>query len=120
MPRTKVTFDDVHEIGAKLPDVAASAGKLGVALKIRGQILACKAIHKSAEPDSLMVRFGVQRRDALLTEDVEAFYLTDHYKPYPVVLVRLPHISYVYLSSLLKEAWEFTRDEGSPGSAIAD
>jgi hypothetical protein len=29
--------------------------------------LACEAIHKSAEPNSLMVRIGLERRDALLS-----------------------------------------------------
>ena len=105
------TFDDAREIGAQLPNVKATADKLGVALKIGTEILACTAIHKSAEPNSLMVRLGFERRDALVAENPNAFYLTAHYEPYPVVLVRLAQVGRSYLSALLMEAWEFDRGE---------
>ncbi len=105
------TFDDVGVIGAQLPDVKATSDRMGVALKIGREILACTAIHKSAEPDSLMVRLGSERRDALLAENPQAFYLTPHYEPYPVVLVRLTRVSRANLSALLQEAWEFDRGE---------
>jgi len=82
-----------------------------MALKIRGQILACQAIHKSAEPGSLMVRVGSDRRDGLLAENPDAFYLTKHYQPYPVVLVRLPKISRTSLEALLTDAWNFVQSE---------
>lgn len=103
------TFDDAREIGAQLPDVKATADRLGVALKIGREILACTAVHKSSEPGSLMVRLGFERRDALVTDNPGAFYLTAHYEPYPVVLVRLSQISRAYLGTLLKQAWEFDR-----------
>ena len=112
MPDDAVTFDVVRAIGAELPGVAATAGNRGIALKIGGQILACAAIHKSAEPDSLMVRVGLARREVLLAEKPEALYLTAHYQPYPVILVRLTRVDRAYLVAILKEAWEFVRSEG--------
>jgi len=112
MPRDPVTFDVVRAIGAELPGVKATADRLGTALKLGGQILACTAIHKSAEPDSLMVRVGFEGRGALLAENPAAFYLTAHYEPYPVVLVRLSGIDRAYVRTLLEEAWEFVRSEG--------
>jgi hypothetical protein len=111
MSHDAATFDDVGEIGAQLPDVKATADRLGVALRIGREILACTAIHKSAEPDSLMVRLGFERRDALVAENPNAFYLTAHYEPYPVVLVRLSRVSRAYLGALLTEAREFDRGE---------
>ncbi|MFZ1991382.1 MAG: hypothetical protein WAW96_16605 [Alphaproteobacteria bacterium] len=110
MPRNPVTFDVARSIGAKLPDVAATAGKR-MALKIKGRILACQAIHKSAEPNSLMVCIGSKRRDALLAEDPDACYLTKHYESSPVILVRLSRISRTFLRALLAEAWEFVRSD---------
>ena len=109
MRRDAATFEDAREIGAQLPGVKASADRMGVALKVGREILACTAIHKSAEQNTLMVRLGVERRDALVAENPAAFYLTSHYQPYPVVLVRLPQVSRAYLDELLKEAWEFDR-----------
>src|SRR5262245_33441378 len=108
MPRTKVTFDVARSIGAKLPDVTATSGAR-MALKIKGRILACEAIHKSAEPDSLMVSIGAKRRKALLADNPEACYLTKHYEAYDVVLVRLSRASRTFLKTLLEEAWEFVR-----------
>jgi hypothetical protein len=45
--------------------------------------------HKSAEPDSLVVRADFEQRAELLNADPNVYYITDHYKGYPAVLVRL-------------------------------
>jgi hypothetical protein len=58
-----------------------------------------------------MVRVGFERRDALVKENPNAFYLTAHYEPYPVVVVRLAQVSRSHLDALLVEAWEFERGE---------
>ena len=110
MPRDTVDFDVARSVGAELPYVSATAGSR-MALKIKGRILACQAVHRSAEPDSLMVCIGSGRRDALLAQDPDACYLTRHYEPYPVILVRLSKISRTYLRALLGEAWEFVQSE---------
>ena len=68
-------------------------------------------MHEPADPDSLVVRVGFERRDDLLEQDAGAFYLTGHYEPYPVDLVRLPRISRTYLQAMLKEALDFVRSE---------
>lgn len=111
MPRQAVDFAVVRSIGTALPDVKDASGALGLALRFKGKLLACKAVHRSAEPDSLMIRIGLQRREAMLAEDAETYYLTGHYKPYPVILVRLPRITRSALKELLAESWEFVREE---------
>lgn len=111
MPHQAVDFEVVRSIGTALPDVKDASGSRGTALKIKGQLLACKAIHKSAEPDSLMVRISVKRRDELLGQDAQTYYLTDHYAPYPAILVRLPRIKRTSLEALLTEAWNFARED---------
>lgn len=108
-----VDFAVVRSIGTALPDVKDASGRRGIALKLDGRLLACEAIHKSAEPDSLMVRIGLKRREALLAENVEAYYLTDHYAPYPAILVRLARIQRTPLKQLLTESWEFVKDEAT-------
>ena len=111
MPRQVIDFEVVRAIGAALPDVKAASGRRGMALKIKGRLLACEAIHKSAEPNSLMVRISLERRDALLAHNAESYYLTDHYAPYAAILVRLSHIKRAALKALLTESWEFMRGE---------
>jgi hypothetical protein len=56
-----------------------------------------------------VVRISTERRDALLARDSRAFYLTDHYKPYPAILVRLSRIDRASLKELLVECREFVR-----------
>jgi len=111
MPHQAMDFQTVRSIGAALPDVKDTSGSRGTALKIKGRLLACEAIHKSAEPNSLMVRISIKRREALLAQNAEAYYLTDHYAPYPAILVRLSQIKRASLKELLVESWKFVRKE---------
>ena len=111
MPSQAIDFEVVRSIAMALPDVKEASGSRGAALKIRGRMLACEAIHKSAEPNSIMVRIPIKRRDELLGQDAETYYLTDHYAPYPAILVRLRRAKRPSLKKLLAEAWEFVRAE---------
>jgi len=77
------------------------------ALKLHGRLLTCLAIHKSAEPESLVVRTDFDERDVLLTDAPETFYLTSHYVNHPVVLVRMSRIRADQLRDLLASAWRF-------------
>ena len=111
MPRTKVTFDVVREIGLALPDVEESTAYGSPALKARGDLLACVAINKSAEPGSLVVRMDFDQRAALLAEAPETYYVTDHYVNYPAVLVRLSQIRVDQMRDLLSSAWRFVTSQ---------
>ena len=108
MARKKaITFDTVLAIGRTLPDVEASTSWGAPALKVRGKMFACQAIHKSAEPDSLVVRMDFDQRDEMIAADPETYYLTDHYVGYPCVLVRLARVHRDALRDLLLTGWQF-------------
>jgi hypothetical protein len=107
MSRPKVNFDIVREIGLKLPDVEDGTMYGSPALKVRGSLLTCLAIHRSAEPGTLAVRIDFDQRAGLLAEAPETYYLTEHYVNYPVVLVRLSQIQNDQLRALLGAAWRF-------------
>jgi hypothetical protein len=111
MPQQAVSFEVVRSLGVALPDVKDASSKLGGALKFKGRLLACEAIHKSAEPNSLMVSISPKRRETLLAQNSDAYYLTNHYAPYPAILVRLSRIKRTALKELLTESWEFMREE---------
>jgi hypothetical protein len=103
----KVTFDIVREIGLALPSVEEGTMYGSPALKVRGSLLTCLAINKSAEPESLVVAIDFDQRSGLLAEAPETYYVTDHYVYYPVVLVRLSQIRIGQLRDLLGSAWRF-------------
>src|SRR5690349_3474244 len=74
------------------------------ALKLGKRLVACLAVHRSAEPGSLVLRTDFEQRDALLAEDPETYYLTDHYVNHPVVLVRLARVQKDQMRDLLAAA----------------
>jgi hypothetical protein len=107
MTRKKITFDTVRRIGLALPDVEAGTAYGSPALKVRGKMFACMAAHKSAEPNSLVLRLDLDQRDALIAEEPSVYYITDHYVPYPAVLVRLASVADDALEDLVRMAWKF-------------
>jgi hypothetical protein len=107
MPRNELDFDMVRKIARGLPDVEESTAYGSPAFKVRGKLLACIAINKSAEPDSLMVRVDFANRAELIAASPDVYYVTDHYKNYPSVLVRLSRIHPDALRDLLGMAWRF-------------
>jgi hypothetical protein len=118
MPRNKITFETVRKIGLVLPGVEAGTMYGSPALKIRGRLLTCIAIHKSAEPDSLAVRIDFDRRAELMDAAPDTYYLTDHYVNYPVVLVRLSRIRMDALRDLLTMSWRFVTAETRSGKRV--
>lgn len=107
MPRNKIDFDTVRTIALRLADVDESTMYGSPAFKVRGELLTCIAINKSAEPNTLAVRIDFDRRAELMAEAPDVYYLTDHYVNYPVVLVRLSRIQIDALRDLLGMAWRF-------------
>ena len=84
------SFERVRTLGLTLPDVRATTRYDGApVLKVHGVFMAGLAMHRSAEPDTLVVRAPLDDREWLLEDAPEVYYLTDYYRPYPLVLVRL-------------------------------
>lgn len=104
-------FDVVREIALSLPDVEASESARGPGLKVCGKLMACPAIHKSAEPDTLMVRVSMEEREKRIADYPGVYYITDHYRKYPALLVRLAKIDRDSLENLLGCAWRFVYEK---------
>ena len=120
MTKRKIDFDLVRTIAMSLPEVEDSTIHGAPSLKVRGRLLACPAIHKSAEPDSLAVRIDIDQRTELLAADGETYYVTDHYLNYPVVLVRLSRIHPDSLRDLLGMSWRFVTAKSRPGKSTGE
>ena len=113
MPRKPLSFDVVCEVARELPDVEETTGRGVPALKARGKLLTCPALHKSAEPHSIVVKIGFDQRAKLIEADPEVYYVTDHYVNYPSVLVRLSRIDRDSLRDLLGMAWLYVGEKTS-------
>jgi hypothetical protein len=79
------TFDDVRELALAWPEVDGTSYGTPT-LKVRKKVLA----RLKEDGDSLVVP-GVpaDERDMLVENQPDAFYFTDHYRDYPIVLIRL-------------------------------
>ena len=120
MPSAKISFDTVRKIGLAFPGVEESTAYGSPALKLRGKLMACIPVHRSAEPGSLVVCIDFADRKELLEAAPDTYYVTDHYLDYPSVLVRLSRIRPDALRDLLGMAWKFagakTRGKRRPGA----
>jgi len=95
-------FEPVRAVGLSLPDVRAVTKYDGSpVLKVRGVFMAGLAMHRSAEPDTLVVRVALDQREWLLEDAPDLYYITDYYRPYPLVLVRLARVDRDALHDLL-------------------
>ena len=103
------TFDRVKKLGVKLPGVVLDKYFGMPALKLDGQMLACMATHKSAEPDTLVVRIDFFERDLRVANEPDIYYLKPHYVGYPCVLTRLSSIDDEALRDLLESGWGFIK-----------
>jgi hypothetical protein len=105
MLREKIDFDVVREISRTLPSVEESSLHGAPSLKLSGRLLSCHALHKSAEPNSIVVQIGIDERTKLLATDPNVYYLTDHYVNHPTTLVPLGEIDRRSLKDLLGMPW---------------
>ena len=112
----KIDFDVVRKLALALPDVEENTIHGAPSLKVRGNLLACPALHKSAEPDTLVVMMDFADRDALIEDDPNVYYLKDHYLNYPCVLVRLSRVRADALRDLVTGAYRYmTAKTGTSG-----
>jgi len=107
-------FERVRAVGLGLPDVEAAIKYDGSpVLKLGGCFLAGLATHPSAEPDTLVVRCGLEEREWLIKDAPETYYVTNYYRSYPLLLVRLPRVDQEALRDLLSVSWHLTSCKAS-------
>jgi hypothetical protein len=113
-------FEDARRIALSLP----TATQHGSGFRVNDKLFAWTYMERVTgrrarveRPDVLAVRVTDEgEKRALIAEDPEKFFTTDHYNGYPAVLVRLPAIDAEELRELLTDAWR-TR---APRRLVAD
>jgi hypothetical protein len=108
--RGPVTFKEIRAIAQTLPDVEESTSYGTPALKVRGKLIA--RLHQDG--DALVLRSGLVDRQILMQADPHVFFITDHYRAYPWVLVRLSAVRRAALPDLIERAWRLV----APNSLI--
>jgi hypothetical protein len=97
-----VTFDDVRNIALRWPEVEDGTSYGTPALKVRKKLL----VRLKEDGDSLvMPGVPVEERDMLVESQPKVFYFTDHYRDYPMVLIRLSKVKHATVEPLLRRQW---------------
>ena len=97
-----VTFDDVRKIALLWPEVEDGTSYGTPALKVRRKML----VRLKEDGDSLVMP-GVPQdeREMLVESQPKVFYFTDHYRDYPMVLIRLSKAKRASVEPLLRRHW---------------
>jgi len=101
MTKKGLTFDDVCRLGLALPGAAKSTSYGTAALKVDGKLFA----RLKEDGETLVLKMDIVSRDLVLNAQPKIFYLTDHYRDWPYVLVRLAEVRESQMRELLEDSW---------------
>jgi hypothetical protein len=104
MGSRKLSLPAIRRVALALPGVEEGTSYGTPAWRVRGRLLA--RFHQDGE--SIVLKVGDETRDHLLQADPRTFFVTDHYRGYPMVLARLDRLSAADLAKLLSRAVENT------------
>lgn len=101
MPKPRITYDTVRRLALTLPGVEEGSSYGTAALKIKGKLL----LRLHDDGDKIVLRMPFERREELMSGDPKTYFITEHYREYPWVLVSLKEIHPDALPDLLQLAF---------------
>jgi len=99
--RSRVTLATVRRLALAFPGVEEGLSYGTPGFRVRGKFLA----RMWEDGETLVVKCGDDERDFRMKADPETFFITDHYRGYPTVLVRLTSVTTTDLRGVLEQAW---------------
>ena len=99
--RSRVTLATVRRLALAFPGVEEGQSYGTPGFRVRGKFLA----RLWEDGKTLVVKCGDDERDFRMKADPETFFITDHYRGYPTVLVRLGSVTTTDLRDVLEQAW---------------
>ena len=109
------TWEEVCRDAARLPGVELATSYSTPALFVRKKLLA----RLREDGATVAVRTELIERDVLLAADPSAFFVTDHYRAHPWILVRLAHARHAMVMGLVEQAWHRTAPRKLVAARIA-
>jgi hypothetical protein len=97
----RVTVATVRQLALGFPGVEQGLSYGTPGFRVRGKFLA----RLWEDGETLVVKCGDDERDFRMKADPESFFITDHYRGYPTVLVRLDQVTRADLHDVLEQAW---------------
>ena len=100
-PSRRVTWATVRDLALSLSGVEESTSYRTPAMKVGGKLIA----RLKEDGETIVVPMTIDERDVRIEADPDVFFVTDHYVPWPYVLVRLAKVTRTDLRELLQDAW---------------
>jgi hypothetical protein len=102
MPKPPSKYlETVRRVALALPGVEEGSSYGTPGFRVRGKFMA----RMWEDGETLVVKCGYEERDFRMQADPESFFITDHYRGYPTVLIRLKRVRLGDLREVLEEAW---------------
>ena len=96
-----VSLETVRRMALALPGVEEGTSYGTPAFRVSGKFLA----RMREDGETLVVKVDYVAREVLMGADPNTFYVTDHYRCYPMMLVRLASVDPDALRNLIEQAW---------------
>ncbi len=96
-----VSFEQVVALANELPGTVEATSYGTRSLKVDKTLFA----RLKEDGETLVLKMDLVSRDLVLVAQPNIFYLTDHYRDYPYVLVRLAAVNAARMRELLEDAW---------------
>ena len=106
-----MTFEAIRKMALALDGVEEAMSYGTPAFKVNGAMIA----RLRDDIGALVVRMSIEAREALIAEDPETYFITDHYLNYPYILVRLAQVHPDAMRDLLGGAWKMASAERRKG-----
>jgi len=109
-----VTFDDVRKLALAWPEVEDGTSYGTPALKVRKKLL----VRLKEDGDSLvMPSVPLEERAMLVESRPRIFHFTDHYRDYPIALIRLSKATRATVEPFLRRRWRELASKQAVGLA---
>lgn len=101
MKKLRVTYDAVRRLGLELPGAEESTSYGTPALKVKGKLF----VRLHQDRDKIVLPMAFDRREEMMAAEPETYFITDHYREYPYILVSLARVQPEALPDLLNLAY---------------
>ena len=102
MPQQSCSIETLRRIALSMPGGEEGTSYGTLAFRVGGKLLA--RLYQDGKSVVLRVDFG--EREILMEGEPETFYITEHYRNYPMMLARLANLHPDELRRLLTQTWQ--------------
>ncbi|WP_158881855.1 MmcQ/YjbR family DNA-binding protein [Rhodanobacter sp. L36] len=99
--KSNVTYELLKQQALELPEVETSTSYGTPALKVRGKLM----VRLKEDGETVVLRTTWEERERLMVVHPEMFFITEHYRNHPWVLLRLAVATHEVVEHALANAW---------------